>query len=250
MIAGAVSIASCKKDNAREKVFKGAEQQFQHGKAWTWYEVDDNDKPLRIAVAIDSMAMKSLDTSHAGTEGHHHVNMISLPFHPKAAATPFQHVGLDWNPQGHEPAGIYDKPHFDFHFYMMSEADRMAIPDYATAAAKFDNHPGAGYMPATYVPTPGGVPQMGAHWIDVTTPELNGQPFTQTFLYGSYDGKVTFFEPMITEVFISGHTSFERAIPQAAKFQQDGYYPTKERIEKANGVTSIILEGFVYKTKS
>ena len=59
----------------------------------------------------------------------------------------------------------------------------------------------AGEMPATYINT-GLVPTMGAHWIDVTAPELNGQPFTETFIFGSFDGKMTFYEPMITKAFI------------------------------------------------
>ena len=78
-----------------------------------------------------------------------------------------------------------------------------------------------------------------------TSPELSGQLFKQTFIYGSYDGKVTFYEPMITEAFIKANPTFERAIPQPAKFQKPGYYPTKMRIEKQNGVTNVILESFV-----
>jgi hypothetical protein len=27
-------------------------------------------------------------------------------------------VGLNWNPHGHIPPGVYDLPHFDFHFYI------------------------------------------------------------------------------------------------------------------------------------
>ncbi|NLR80580.1 DUF5602 domain-containing protein [Chitinophaga eiseniae] len=244
--------ASCKKDHdaPKEHLFKGPEQIFQHGKAWTWFQTDENDKPLRIAVAIDDAAMSSLDTGHVGDGGHDHANMLSLAFHPKAAITPFQHFGLDWNPHGHEPAGVYDKPHFDFHFYMISETERMGIPPYENDSLKFKNYPAPGYMPANYVPIPGGVPQMGTHWVDVTAAELNGQPFTQTFLNGSYNGNVIFYEPMITRAFIQANATYERAVPQPAKVQKDGYYPKKMKIEKGNGVTNIILEDFVYRTKS
>jgi len=247
-----MGMTACKKDHSHSEdhIYKGPEQSFQHGKAWTWYQTDEKDKPLRIAVAIDAAAMNSLDTSHGEGSGDHHENMISLPFHPKAAATPFQHFGLDWNPQGHEPAGVYDQPHFDFHFYMISEARRLAIPPYEADSLKFKNYPGPGYMPPNYVPGPGGVPQMGAHWVDVTAPELNGQLFTQTFLFGSFDGYVIFYEPMITRAFLNANSSYERPVPQPAKVQADGYYPTKMRIEKAAGVTNIILEAFVYRTKS
>jgi hypothetical protein len=91
---------------------------------------------------------------------------------------------------------------------------------------------------------------MDAHWIDVTSPELNGQPFTQIFLYGSFDGKVNFYEPMITMDFLKNNNNFEGNIPQPAKVQKSGYYPTKERVVKHDGVTEIILDGLVYRTQS
>jgi hypothetical protein len=46
---------------------------------------------------------------------------LALP--KEAAPTAYNHIGIDWNPQGHEPQGIYDKPHFDFHFYMITPED-------------------------------------------------------------------------------------------------------------------------------
>ncbi len=256
-IAAGTLFTSCKKDKPgiekkeKEKIFKGAITKFQHGKAWTWYEVDNNDNPLRLAVAIDDSAMASLDRTQPGGTGHHHENMLSLAFHPKAvAATPFNHLGLDWNPFGHEPEPIYGKAHFDFHYYMMTEAERMAIPPYPMDSLKFKNVPGPAYFPATYINPGGGVPQMGAHWIDVTSPELNGAPFTQTFIFGSYNGKVNFYEPMITEAFIINNPTFERSIPQPAKVQKTSYYPTKMRIQKINGTTNIILEAFVLRQAS
>jgi Domain of unknown function (DUF5602) len=240
--------ASCKKDKTpAEKVFKGPVTSFQHGKAWTSYETDATDKPLRIVIAMDDAALASLDRNPPGTGPHHHENMVSLKFHPKAAATPFTHVGLDWNPAGHEPAPIYGKPHFDFHFYMISEADRLAIPPYELDSLRFKNAPAAGFLPPAYINPGGGVPQMGAHWVDATSPELNGHPFTQTFIYGSYNGQVNFYEPMITEQFLLANAFFERAIPQPAKFRQAGYYPTKMRVSRQNGATEIALEDFVYR---
>lgn len=249
-----VAFSSCKKDKDEkkdEKVFKSEVKTFQHGKAWAWYEEDANKNPLRVAIAIDDAAMNSLDTAAPGGPGHHQTNALSLKLHSKASgATPFNHVLLDWNPKGHEPEFIYGKPHFDFHFYIQSEAERVAIPTYTQDSLKFKNAPAPGYLPPTYINPGGGVPQMGAHWIDFTAPELNGQPFTQTFPMGSYDGKVTFWEPMITEAFIKANPNFERAIPQPTKFQKAGWYPTKMRIEKKDGVTNVLLEGFVQRQAS
>jgi hypothetical protein len=250
MLLAAAVFTSCKKDDVKEKMFVGPKQNFQGGKAWTWYEVDDNDRPVRVAIAINDAAMNSLETDGSNDGGHNHENDVVLKFHPKASSTIFNHVGLGWNPHGHEPEPIYGLPHFDFHFYEISSETVAAIPPYEVDSSKFKNWPAPDYFPPTYFNPGGGVTQMGCHWVDFTSPELNGQAFTQTFIYGSYDGKVTFYEPMITEAFIKANPSFERAIPQPTKFQKTGYYPTKLRIVKANAVTNITLEGFVYKTQS
>ncbi|MBN9383888.1 MAG: hypothetical protein J0H74_24245 [Chitinophagaceae bacterium] len=253
-IVASMAIVSCKKDHdhPQAKIYKGSVIRFQHGSAWTWYEVDAKNKPLRLGASIDKAAMRSLDTSSPEGPGHNHENMISLLFPSQAKDTvPFLHFGLDWNPHGHEPAGVYDKPHFDFHFYMISEAERSAIPTYEEAQGEFDNYPDPSFMPENYMAIPGGVPQMGAHWVDVTSPELNGQPFTQTFLMGSYNSKVIFYEPMITEEFIRTHNTYQRAVPRPAKVQADGYYPKKMRLETtSDGTVNIVLEEFEFRLHS
>jgi hypothetical protein len=67
--------------------------------------------------------------------------------------------------------------------------------------------PPAGYLPANYFPTPGGIPRIGKYWLVENAPELRGIPFTKTSLYGSYNGKVMFYEPMITcEFLFTGRT--------------------------------------------
>jgi hypothetical protein len=95
-----------------------------------------------------------------------------------------------------------------------------------------------------------GIPKMGKHWIDVTSPELSGEKFSQTFIFGSYDSKVIFYEPMITLDFLKKTSKFERPIPVPAKFQKSGYYPTKMRVVKHDGVTEVLLDGFVKRQAS
>ncbi|MEK7254471.1 MAG: hypothetical protein AAB316_06990, partial [Bacteroidota bacterium] len=92
---------------------------------------------------------------------------------------------------------------------------------------KANRLPAPEYLPAGHFAA-GLVPQMGNHNIDLASPELNGQPFTQTFIYGSFDGKVTFLEPMITKQFITEQKNFEAAIKLPAKYEHTGkFYPTR-----------------------
>jgi hypothetical protein len=249
LTAIAVLFSSCKKDDAKpgNRIYKGPEVTFQHGKAFTWYETDGNDKPLKIAVNINDAAWNSLDTS-SQEGGHHHNNHALLNFHPKVDANIFNHVELGWNPHGHEPEFIYGLPHFDFHFYNVSTAEVASIPPYEVDSTGFLNLPAAAYMPPTYFYAGGGVPQMGTHWLDFTSSELNGSAFTQTFIYGTYAGKVTFMEPMITRAFIEANPTFTRSIPQPAKVQKTGYYPTKVRLARNGTSRDFIMEDFVFRT--
>jgi hypothetical protein len=253
----ATSFTACKKDDNHldNGIFKGPEVQVHDGKAWTWIKLDQQGKPEQVAIAITDKALNSVPVGvvDEGGGAHDHSdpeNMWELKFHQKASVTPFKFVALDWNPVGHEPEPIYGKPHFDFHFYMTSAEEVEAIPPYDVAPEKFDNWPAPEYFPTAYFNGGGGVPQMGAHWVDANSPEFHGETFTQTFIYGSYDGKVTFYEPMITLDFLKNTGNFERAIPQPAKFQTTGYYPTKLRVIKHDGLTEIILDAFVYRTQS
>lgn len=249
MLSAAVLFTSCKKDNEKSGIYKGPEVQLYDGKAWTWVQLDKKGDPLRLAITLTDAALNSMPAGGNGG-GHSHELMWTLKFHPKADATPFNHLMLNWNPDGHEPEMIYGKPHFDFHFYMTTPQEVAAIPPYDVDSLKFKNWPAPSYFPANYFNAGGGVPQMGAHWVDPASGEFNGLGFTETFIFGSYDGKVTFYEPMITKEFLMNNTNFERNIPQPAKVQKTGYYPTKLRVVKHDGLTEIILDSFVYRTQS
>jgi hypothetical protein len=244
-LAAGTFFTSCKKDNDRSGIFKGPEAEVYDGKAWTWVELNKEGNPERVAISISNAALNSVKTGDGGAGGHDHHNNVVLRFHQKADVTLFKHVWLNWNPDGHPPVGIYNKPHFDFHYYMISSEERETHVD----PVKLDAALTADYLPANHIGVDP-VPTMGKHYVDVTSPELNGQPFTQTFIFGSYDSKLTFWEPMITLDFLKNTTNFERTIPQPAKFQKTGYYPTRMRVAKANGATNIILEGFVLRQAS
>jgi hypothetical protein len=146
---------------------------------------DKDGKPASVGVVLSEKALTDLPgQDHGDHGGHDHSNSTVLEFPKQAELTPFRGMTLDWNPNGHDPHPIYSKPHFDFHFYMITEAARLTIP--GLPPTEMDPElPAAQYLPTDYIPTPGRVPAMGVHWVDKTSPELNGGPFTQTFIFGS-----------------------------------------------------------------
>ena len=219
--------------------FYGPAVQMGDGHARSWANISHDDKILAVGIEMTDGALENLPQDPENFAA----NAFVLQLHQKAKAlTPFDHIVINWNVHGHEPEHVFDIPHFDFHFYKISLADQLAIPPYDIAPAKFDANPPFTYLPPLYLHIPGGVPQMGAHWIDLLAPELNGGAFTHTFIYGSYDGNVTFLEPMVTlATFESGNT-IHQDFRQPQYFSPTGkYYPSRYNIWKDNSNNSHYL---------
>ncbi len=225
---------------------RGPEVTIGNGKAYAWIRTDNSGQPAAIGITITQAALNSLPNTEPA-----YMYNLKLPL--DKLLTRFEYCAVDWNPNGHEPEPIYGLPHFDFHFYFKPLEETMKIPTYPEAPEKFDNAPDADYLPPTYHNFGGGVPMMGAHWVDVTSPELdpvNPAIFTQTFVYGTYDGEVTFIEPMITLDYLKKTTTFVRSIPQPKKYEKNGYFPTEMRIRKTGSTVNVSLEKFVFRTAS
>lgn len=204
------SISYLKSQNG--KVLYGPTVPLGMGVARAWVSEDPQGNPTGVGVNLSEKALE-------GLPGEMEVLTLELP---KNGATDFYtHIMVDWNPQGHEP-GIYFAPHFDFHFYIIPEEERLAIgPD---DWAEFAADPLPQYVPTDYWHTPGGVPQMGAHWVDTTSSEFTGGGFSQTFIWGSYDGEFIFWEPMITLDHLLGHPSEIFTVKQPQAYQREGWY--------------------------
>jgi hypothetical protein len=180
--------------------------------------IDRSGSPTDLGVAFTETVMASLPT--ASTEF-----VFDLP--PEAAMTSFKHAALNWQHAGHPPAGIYTVPHFDVHFYMITLAERLAIvPGTPTIDAKLALRPAADFVPAGYAAGMAAA-QMGLHWNDPEAPERKGEPFTKTFLYGSYDGNITFAEPMVTVAYLAGKPAeVSTPVKLPARFATRGYHAT------------------------
>ena len=244
-VAASMFIFGCDKDKNKnkDKEYKSAETTLHNGKVWTSAKVDKNGKPVSVSIIVNDAAMNSVPLGQP-SDHMSPANNLLIPIAAESG-TPFKFAMVNWNSSGHEPDQVYTLPHFDFHFYTSTQAEVMNYMD----ETKLNAEPNTAYIPANHISGPG-VPMMGKHYIDATSPELQGQTFTQTFLFGSYDSKVVFWEPMITQAFLKNTTQFERALPQPSKFQQAGYYPTKMKISRKDGVTEISLTDFVSRQAS
>jgi hypothetical protein len=247
------------------------------GTATSYAEFDKQGAPRAIGVAFSATALDGLPAAsdmhrcHARTkEGAidtstqcQQTNEYALPL-PDAAARradiPFRWVLLNWNHLGHIPPGIYDLPHFDVHFVMAPIADIFAIepgpcgPEFVRCDQyQMGKKPlPANYVAADYVDVDAVVPAMGNHLIDVTGPEFNKQPFTRSWIYGVYDGKVIFYEEMVTRAHMLSKPNKCTPIKSPKAVDTRGYYPTVSciRFDAATGEHTVSMEGFVLREAS
>ena len=173
---------------------------------------------------------------------------------------PFKWVLLNWNARGHIPPGIYDVPHFDIHFQMAPIADIFAIEpgpcgpervrcdQFAIAKKPLP----ANYMHADFKDVDAVVPAMGNHLIDVTGPEFNRQPFTRSWIYGVYDGKVIFYEQMVSRAYMLGNPQGCAPIKSPPAVAVSGFYPSVScvRRDAKSGEVTVSMEQFVHRTAS
>ncbi|MFV1981737.1 MAG: hypothetical protein ACC655_11335 [Rhodothermia bacterium] len=243
----------------------------------TWTDFDDDGKPTRLGITIsESFVDRNSETLSAKLDDdQRQMNTgsyfdLELPEHP---GIPFRHAYFSFHPMGHVPPGIYNMPHFDFHFYLVPSGARKAMAPEAVGRAM---EPVAdGYLPASYRAAAKYNnfywPYMGTHFVSDHTDEIKiteggdiepgGERFDQTFIYGTFGGEVVFFEPMVSSWFLEtikeadrGGQAFDVELP--VRFKRAGYYPTKYRIAYANdpmtglGYYTVSIEDLVWKEAS
>ena len=210
-------------------------------------------KPTRLSIWLTGAG---LDYLTVPGERHYRLDF------PPVDGLNYTFAGIDWNPAGHPPAGVWTVPHFDFHFYFVPEADVNAMttpsPLPFVGVATYDVP--AEQFPRNYVyENPRFIVRnMGEHLYNERTPEFDPDvEFTHTYIYGAYDpsidlsnpsgtvtlpigpggtdvtlptyegdgaGELTFTEPMITEAFLRSD-SFHRGGPVNVRVDTPEAFP-------------------------
>ena len=222
----------------KSQTFYGPSVTVGNGSARAWVMLDPAGKPASVGINFSEQALQGLPDQVVE-------NVLELP--SQASQTLYKHFTFGWNPHGHPPMDAYGLPHFDIHFYMISDQERMAIPGLNPPA--MDAAPEAKYIPANYVQLPGLVPMMGAHWVDMLSSEYTGHKFTKTFIYGTLKKEVIFLEPMITREYLLTKPNEAIAIRQPAAYQKSGYYPLNYSINynSTSKEYSVTLNNFTYR---
>jgi hypothetical protein len=256
----------------------GANSSVGNGTASSYAEFDKNGAPKAIGIVFQANALEGLPAAHS--DGHHcfdqnkdgtidlkdecfgsHEWVIPLPSDvARRADIPFKWAGLNWNPHGHIPPGVYDLPHFDVHFYIEPIEKIFAIapgtcgPEFVRCDQfKIATKPlPANYMHPDYKSVDAVVPAMGNHLIDLTSPEFNKIKFTRTWIYGAYDGRVTFYEEMVTREHLLSRPVKCSPLKSPPAVGLKGYYPTQSCIRylPQSNEYMVSMEGFALREVS
>jgi hypothetical protein len=209
---------------------------FGRGTVESYVTTDPQGRPTAVGILLSRGV---LDTDGAGS----FQALVGLP--AGAPALPFSHIEVDWNPDGHAPAGVYHHPHFDIHFFIPTREERAQIV--AGDRARNFREPPAGAVPEDYVADVTAFVGMGVHWFDRRAPELTGGAFSHTLIHGFWDGRMIFQEPMVSKAFLETRPTVVVPIRQPAQYPTRGWFPTSYRIQydAASDRYRIALEGLV-----
>jgi Domain of unknown function (DUF5602) len=230
--AGALCFATACSDstNPRDVELKGTPVPIGNGTARTFVVETGSAQPSAIGIELSTTALDGLPADMA---------QWSLPMPAGLSTPPWDHVMINWNPQGHEPTAIYGLPHFDFHFYTITPDEQMQI------AGGPDNTPvPTQNVPQDYSSQVMSVPMMGVHWADTQSPEFHGSTFDRTFIYGFYQGNMVFVEPMVTRAMLTSKPNATAPVKQPQSYQKSGFYPDQYsvRYDAASNTVRITLE--------
>ncbi|MGW0043941.1 DUF5602 domain-containing protein [Rhodococcus sp. NPDC003348] len=214
-----------------------------NGSAHSYVTVGADGTPAATGIRMTPAALDGLTTA---ADVPMQTFQLALP--QGAPATVFDHLTLDWNPHGHEPAGVFTKPHFDMHFYMIDAAAVGEItPMRVDFVPRASNVPPAQYMPTGYMAPPGipamnTVPDMGLHWFDGAAGIAPGFDFRQVLIAGSWDGAYTFLEPMMTREWMLTKQSVDEQVKQPAAYAKSGWYPTTYTVRFDEPANEYVIE--------
>jgi len=246
-----------------EQFILGEQKTIGEGTVQSWVKLDRNQKPLSVGINLTEAAVETAppdDRSAAGKDGikvklqdgigHQTFEYeIAIPNIPEAQI-PFTHLGVNWNPYGHGPEGIFTAAHWDIHFYTIDAEYRRRISQYTDVHKRIsDKLPPKGFTNPDYQLAPGTAePRMGSHTADFSSPELAPGKFGNIFIYGIHNGQVIHWEPMVSDDFLKANSYAVQPIKLPELYSKSGYYPNTYTVkhDTANHQYVISLDNLSY----
>lgn len=269
-----VASVGCQQNQESNQRLQGGLAAIGNGNVESYADLDAKGTPLALGVLFQKGALENLPTALsdgnrcADFDGDGTISSESecLPWHERVLplpdeisrndSIPFKWVLLNFNPHGHMPEGVWNVPHFDVHFYMQPiervfaimpgdcGPERMRCDQFELATKPLPSN----YINKDYQNVDAAAPAMGNHLVDPTAEEFTGKPFTRSWIFGTYDGQITFWEEMLSLDFLNSKPNecFPIKLPEAVAVS--GYYPSHvcTRYNEEDGSVGVSVEEFKY----
>ena len=171
---------------------------------------------------------------------------VALPSEARTALG-FDHLAINWEAHGHPPT-TFMAPHFDFHFYNLTQSEVRAID--CSDETKPRSIPAGYALPDVDIPGMGVlvglcVPNMGMHAMPEGDLAETGA-FEASMLVGYYGGEAAFIEPMVSRDRLLEKSDFALAVPVVENLPAGVRYPTEFRAEydAAESQYRLVFTGF------
>ena len=264
VLGASFTLAGCSPRPATGPVLhQGDTSDFGTGEVSTYVKMDGAGELASLGVRLSASTFDALPVEPDGTAPCFDVNGdgeqdretecfmmlrrdLDLPTALAGDVAPFGYVQFNYNPHGHPPPAppVYAEPHFDFHFYLVGLEDvrkiRTGTCGFFIDCEAFERArvpvPEV-YMPPAYIEVGAAAGEEGNHLLLSTAPELGDPPaqFTQTFIFGSYDGHIIFYEPMVSAALFTPDLDECHDIATPAAWEIAGAYPTRYCLRYVSG---------------
>jgi Domain of unknown function (DUF5602) len=222
LLFAAATIAGCSKSTSSNlTTYNGTPVALGSGTMNTFIQTDASGKPTSVGFTINEAALNAMPTTDSmfmlalpAMSGSMNMNM-TMP-------TPFDHIEVDWSANGDTGTVIFNHPHLDCHFFMISSMSQMGI---MMGSDTFSV--GSDYMPQNCMGDAMDEGGMGVHVWDTLAPEYHGSAFTHSYMYGFYHGNMDFVEIMCARSFLDSKANYTGDMSQPNAFKVHGYYPLK-----------------------
>jgi hypothetical protein len=227
---------------------QGQEAQLFGGKVSSYARLDAQDNVVEAGIIVPLAVLEAAPQDHAGHAGgmteFKADAVVNFPEEIQAT-TYLNHLGLFWNPAGHEPLGRYGVPHWDFHFFTLTSDEAAGIdcadPDQGDLSLVSE-----GWTD----PEPFCVPLMGFHSLPATEFKAPGEMqdgfFEKVMIGGHYGGEFIFVEPMLTQELLLQREDFSLPVPRPKKLGRRTLYPGSfdARYDAATDSYALVFSNF------